>query len=49
LWLCWASDVAVSAFPAPDEEVILMMKYVILPLDNAFAAALAVTCDDARI
>jgi len=32
LWLCWASDVAVSAFPATDEEVTFMMEGVFLPL-----------------
>jgi len=32
LWLCWASDVAVSAFPAAGKDAILMMKRVFLPL-----------------
>ncbi len=41
------SDVAVSAFPAPEKEVTPMMKYVFLPLDNAFAAATAVPCGHA--
>ncbi len=32
LWLCWASGVAVSAFPVPEKDTIFFMIGVLLPL-----------------